>query len=169
MPNRIPTHNQRGSAYLLGSVRTPAALCGLWGFRPCYNRLPYHDVANTLLGQESILSVLGPLSKSHSGLVTFFKAIIDAQPWLLDPVVTEKKWDQAAYELDDLEGSGKKKLCFAVMWDDGVVRPIPPIRRALEYTKAALIAAGHEGESLAPRGTPSSNKTIANNGLILQQ
>lgn len=78
--------------------------------------------------------------------MTFVKTVLDGQPWLLDPVVTEKRWDQRAYELDDLEGVGKEKLCFAIMWDDGVVRPNPSIRRGLEYTKAALVAAGHQGE-----------------------
>jgi amidase len=36
------------------------------------------------------------------------------------------------------------KLKLAVIWDDGMVRPTPPILRALRETKAKLEAAGHE-------------------------
>ena len=37
------------------------------------------------------------------------------------------------------------RMCFAIMWDNGVVRPHPPVRRAMELTKKALEAAGHVG------------------------
>ena len=39
-------------------------------------------------------------------------------------------------------------MCFAVMWDNGVVRPHPPLVRAMEIAKRALEAAGHEGAYL---------------------
>lgn len=52
-------------------------------------------------------------------------------------------WSEEAYQLRDHGGKGAK-LCFAIMWDDGVVKPMPPYRRALGMTKKALLAAGHE-------------------------
>lgn len=52
-------------------------------------------------------------------------------------------WSEEAYQLRDHGGKGAK-LCFAIMWDDGVVKPMPPYKRALEMTKKALLAAGHE-------------------------
>lgn len=52
-------------------------------------------------------------------------------------------WCEDAYKLKDHGGEGAK-LCFAIMWDDGCVKPVPPYKRALEMTKKALLAAGHE-------------------------
>lgn len=51
-------------------------------------------------------------------------------------------WSEDAYALRDHGRGGK--LCFAIMWDDGVVRPLPPCMRAMRETKEALEKAGHE-------------------------
>lgn len=96
-----------------------------------------------MYGQDSIPSVLGPLSNSMSGIKAFMKAVISRQPWLKDPLAVRKKWDEDAYALAE-HGSGEK-LCFAIMWNDGVVIPHPPITRALQTAKEALLAAGHTG------------------------
>jgi amidase len=77
------------------------------------------------------------------------KAVTNAKPWLKDPLAVRKKWDEDEYNLAD-HGSGKD-LCFAIMWDDGVVVPHPPVRRSLEITKAALEKAGHKGFSRLTR------------------
>jgi amidase len=71
------------------------------------------------------------------------QAVLGQKPWLKDPTVLRKSWDEDAYKLS--EHGGGKELCFAIMWDDGVVVPHPPIIRGLESTKKALIAAGHKG------------------------
>lgn len=78
------------------------------------------------------------------GVKTFTKAIIDAKPWLKDPQVVKKEWNQAEYDLVDHGGPGAK-LCFAILWDNLIVRPHPPLIRAMEITKKALEAAGHIG------------------------
>lgn len=97
-----------------------------------------------MLGQDSVPSVFGPLSNSMSGIKAFMQAVISQQPWLKDPLAVRKKWDDEAYALSE-HGRGKQ-LCFAIMWNDGLVVPHPPVIRALEMTKAALLAAGHKGE-----------------------
>ena len=82
---------------------------------------------------------------SIEGVRVFTKAILDSKPWDRDPLVVRKPWDESAYALRDHGGRGAR-LCFAIMWDNGVVRPFPPLKRAMEMTKAALEAAGHKGE-----------------------
>jgi amidase len=94
------------------------------------------------MGQESISSVLGPMSNSVSALKVFTKAVLDTKPWLKDPLVLRKPWCESAYQLED--HGGGKRLCFAIMRDNGVVKPHPPLQRAMSMTKDALEAAGHE-------------------------
>ncbi|GFZ51690.1 Acetamidase [Saitozyma sp. JCM 24511] len=114
-----------------GSVRIPAAYQGLYGLRPSYCR------------QEIVRSVLGPLTTSLDGLKLFVQSILAASPWEHDPWTPRMPWSHEAYSLRDHGGEGGK-LCFAIMWDDGVVKPVAPYTRALEETKKALLAAGHE-------------------------
>lgn len=130
------------------SVRIPSAFNGLYGLRPSYGRIPYGGAANSMEGQESILSVFGPLSNSLSGIEIFMKAVIAAKPWLKDPIALRKAWDDDGYALVD-HGRGKK-LCFGILWDDGQTIPHPPISRALEIVKAALTKAGHIGSLIDP-------------------
>lgn len=95
-------------------------------------------------GQDSIPSVLGPISISLSGVKAFTKAIVDLKPWTKDPLAVRKAWDEDGYKLKE-HGEGKD-LCFAILWDNGHVIPHPPIRRALEIAKAALEAKGIKGK-----------------------
>ncbi|TBU38041.1 general amidase [Dichomitus squalens] len=124
-----------------GSIRVPAHFCGLYGFKPSSHRLPTYGVVNSLDGQESVPTAFGPLSTSLSGITTLVRSIIEQEPWSYCPNTVPKPWQQDDYSLK-ARGEGKK-LCFGIMWDEGSVKPHPPIQRALEMTKRALEAAGH--------------------------
>ncbi|KAF9479766.1 amidase [Pholiota conissans] len=126
-----------------GSLRIPSAFCGLYTLRPSYSRLPYYGAANALIGQESITSVLGPMANSLSGLKTFTQAVLQAKPWNLDPLAIRKPWAEDEWELSEHGGVGQK-LCFAIMWDNGVVKPHPPLVRAMRMVKTALEEMGHQ-------------------------
>lgn len=130
-------------------------MCGLYGLRPSYERLPYANAVNAQEGQESISSVLGPMTNSLDAVKLFTKAVIDAKPWNRDPLAIRKPWNGREYELEE-HGHGIG-MCFAIMWDNDIVKPHPPLIRALEMTKAALEAAGHKG---------SVSLRLALNGLL---
>ena len=126
------------------SIRIPAAMNGIYGLRPSYHRIPYEGSANSLEGQDSLPSVLGPLSTDIGGIKLFMQAVIGQKPWLKDPLSLRKHWDRDEYQL--VEHGGGQKLTFGILWNDGLVVPHPPIIRALEMTRDALIAAGHDGK-----------------------
>ncbi|KAJ7096961.1 general amidase [Mycena epipterygia] len=130
-----------------GSVRIPSAFCGPYTLRPSYGRLPNFGITSSVPGQESIASVLGPMSNSLSGIKIFTKAILDAKPWLKDPLVLRKGWSESEYQLERHGGGGQ--LCFAMMWDndgghtgrqqlEGVEPLIKTMTPAIEAQKNAL-------------------------------
>jgi len=114
----------------------------LYGLRPSYNRIPYQGARNSMEGQESIPSVLGPISTSMSGIKIFFKAVLDAAPWNLDPMALRLPWNQTMYSL--AEHNNGRELVFGFLWHDEYIQPHPPVSRALRQVKAALVAAGHK-------------------------
>lgn len=118
-------------------------------------------------GQDSIPSVLGPISISLSGVKAFTKAIVDLKPWTKDPLAVRKAWDEEGYKLKE-HGEGKD-LCFAILWDNGHVIPHPPIRRALEIAKAALEAKGIKGkQSVLPYIARFSSLTALNSDRLAE-
>ena len=112
-----------------GSIRSPAANNGLYGLRPSSYRIPVEGWSTTMGGQEQVIAVLGPLSTSLDGVKMFMRTVIGAKPWLTEPSLVPIPWrDQESW----LRASpGGKKLKIAVMWDDRIVRPHPPVLRAL--------------------------------------
>ncbi len=113
-----------------GSIRSPAANNGLYGFRPTSYRLPCGGFTATMMGEEHIVPVVGPLSTSLQGCKIFLKTLIDQKPWLHEPSLLPFLWrDDTSYLTTS---DGKKRLKIGVLWDDGVVKPHPPITRALK-------------------------------------
>ena len=122
-----------------GSIRIPAAFNGLYGIRPSVGRMPYEGMANSMDGQNSVLSVVGPLSHSAGGLRLVMKSILSQKPWLHDPLCLEIPWR------DDEESRIKMgQLAFGVLKHDGTMTPHPPIQRALEVVIATVKRLGHK-------------------------
>ncbi|KAF7514108.1 hypothetical protein GJ744_004433 [Endocarpon pusillum] len=120
-----------------GSIRSPAANNGVYGLRPTSGRLPASGFAATMMGQEHVLPVMGPLSTTLEGCKLFMRTIIDQKPWLKEPSLVPVPWqmnDQARFGAKN----GKKKLSVGVLWNDGVVKPHPPITRALKEVVETL-------------------------------
>ncbi|KAL8730858.1 MAG: hypothetical protein Q9166_003785 [cf. Caloplaca sp. 2 TL-2023] len=118
-----------------GSVRSPSANCGLYGLRPSSYRVPVEGWTATTLAEEQIVGVIGPLSTSLEGVKLFMKTVLSAKPWLEEPSCLPMPWRDHATHLPTSNG---KKLRVAVLWSDEVVKPHPPIIRALNEVVAKL-------------------------------
>lgn len=118
-----------------GSIRIPATFQNLYALKPSFGRLPTYGARSGLPGLESVNSINGPLSATLEGIETYCKAIIGHEPWNYDPKVIAMPWKDV--ELPE-------KLNFAVVEDDGYVRPTPPIRRGMKTVINAIKEAGHD-------------------------
>ncbi|RDW67157.1 uncharacterized protein DSM5745_09023 [Aspergillus mulundensis] len=117
-----------------GSIRCPAAFCNAYGFRPTIHRNPCRGSKVPAPGQESILGVNGPLaSQCIEDLDLFQRALLDQEPWDEDTSLVPLPWKQV---------SPTEDITVAIMWDDGCVRPHPPIIRALKHAQERLRAVG---------------------------
>ncbi|PVI01725.1 amidase [Periconia macrospinosa] len=125
-----------------GSIRIPSAFNGLYGIRPSTGRLPYQGMANSMDGQNSILSVVGPLSTSAAGLRLAVESLLSFSPWLVDPLVIEKPFSTPTYT--SARTNSHHPLTFAVMETDGIVNPVAPIRRGVRAVVSALEKQGHK-------------------------
>lgn len=121
-----------------GSIRSPAANNGVWGFRPSSYRIPLKGSTAPMDGYEQIVPVLGPLSTSFGGLHLFMKTLLDQKPWLTEPSLLPLPWNYPPTNSLLTKPNGALKLKIGVMWHDGVVKPHPPITRALREVVSSL-------------------------------
>ncbi|KAF2675444.1 amidase [Microthyrium microscopicum] len=105
-----------------GSVRIPAAACGLYGFKPTAFRIPTIGWSSTLPGADTLLTTLGPLCKDLDGIELFMQPSLI--PMLWTPV--------------EISASAEMPLRIGIMWHDEVVLPHPPINRALKNIVSRL-------------------------------
>ncbi|TGO64820.1 hypothetical protein BCON_0005g00160 [Botryotinia convoluta] len=108
---------------IAGSIRSPAVQCGLYGLRPTTFRLPLVGLAAPSMGCDTIAGTIGPLGRSLEGIELFMKVVLHSKPWASDPSLHQKPWITGQTSTD--------RLTIGVMWDDGIVKPSPPVTRAL--------------------------------------
>lgn len=126
-----------------GSVRGPAGCNGIYGFKPTATKLGVAGMKATMGGNEGIKATYGPLAADRESLELFMQVVLDAQPWRVDTSLDVQPW--RPFTLDS-------PLKVAVMWSDGVVKPHPPIRRALQEVADACTAAGITVVDWRPKG-----------------
>ncbi|GME69599.1 unnamed protein product [[Candida] boidinii] len=121
-----------------GSIRAPAAFAGCWGLRPSTRRISCLGGVSSGKGQETVVAVAGPLSRSIDDIELFMKSYInEGKPWDFDPWCIPITWrDVPVPKASDLK--------IAIMYDDGIVKPHAPITRGLKHVAEKLAAAGVE-------------------------
>ncbi|KAJ5472218.1 Amidasefungi [Penicillium desertorum] len=120
-----------------GSIRVPSNLQGLYSICPTTGRVPWDC---SFLHQHYLIPpVAGPMATSLATTEYFMETLLASSPWNVDPNVVPIPWRK------ELAGPpANRKLKLGVVFDDGVVKPQPPVARAMRETVDALRAAGHE-------------------------
>lgn len=72
-------------------------------------------------GNESVNMGIGPMARTVPSLELWMRAQLDNTPWEFDPTCIPMPWK--GEEAKRFSG----KLNIGVLWDDGVVRPTPPV------------------------------------------
>ncbi|KAL8808788.1 MAG: hypothetical protein Q9223_005986 [Gallowayella weberi] len=112
----------------------------------------------TDIGQNTYASSVGVMGTSIEALKLVMTSILSTKPWKDDPNVVKMPWD---YEIEASTlarahpgGSAKEglELKFGILWTDGVVRPQPPVRRAMRLVHTILQDFGHKaGQPISRR------------------
>jgi amidase len=111
-------------------------------------------------GQNSVLSVVGPLATSADALKLLTQALLMTKPWLHDPQVHEMPWrTDAELAISDPVRRFSKPLTFGVIRNDGCCTPTPPVARAIETVVKTLEKLGHQVIDWKP--TPNHNQVTS--------
>ena len=115
-----------------GSLRVPAAFCGITSIRPTAGRTPDHCAHGLPIGQTGIVSQVGPMARHVEDLVLGLSVLDRTR----DPFVVPGP------ELGDPNAVELSRLRFATFTDDGEFPIAPAAKRAVAEATQMLIAAG---------------------------
>lgn len=137
-----------------GSIRGPAAFGGCFGLRPTTNRFSKAGGISSGAGQESVPAVEGPLTRSVDDIDYIMDVYINqGKPWVTDATTYPLQWRK-------VEKPTPLSLTVAIMYDDGIVKPTPPIARGLKEVTDKLTAAGVKVVEFKPIKTQLARETV---------
>jgi fatty acid amide hydrolase len=118
-----------------GSIRVPAAFCGICGIKPTLDRLPMRGYHAVLTGQEAVRGQCGPLARTVGDLALFFRALDPHRMSELDGRVPPLPWE-------DPGSVAVRGMRAGLYVNDGVLRASRAIGRATERAAEALRSHG---------------------------
>ncbi|XP_078264061.1 vitamin D3 hydroxylase-associated protein-like [Rhinoraja longicauda] len=142
-----------------GSIRFPAAFCGICGFKPTASRLSKKGLTVNTSGQKTVESSVGPLARDVDSLAYCMKALLCDEMFELDPHVPPMPFDDMIY-------TAIKPMKIGYFESDGYWIPSPSMKRAVLETKQLLTDAGHTLISFTPPKTFYAMNEIIFQGLL---
>lgn len=118
-----------------GSIRFPAAFCGVVGFKPTLDRWSNRGIASGIAGQEFVRAQVGPMGRSVADVQMLMAAL---------PAAAQSPFDRRVPPLPIQPTPAVAGLRIGLYDDDGFVRPAPAMRRAVREAGARLTAMGAE-------------------------
>ena len=122
-----------------GSVRMPAAFCGVFGMKPSFGRIPYHPMPN-----NGLISHVGPIARTVGDGALMLAAIAgpdDRDPWSLEAAPQDYLG-----KLD--EGIAGLKIAYSP--DLGFLRVDPEVRDCVALSVRAFEDMGCTVEEVNP-------------------
>lgn len=126
-----------------GSVRIPAAFCGVCGLKPTGNRISGVGVSGLFKGQTGVAYSPGVLARDVSGCELLMKALCSQQMFDVDAGVIPITWRDEA-------SSSKRKLRIGYFQTVDFFHATPAVQRSVQEARDALRRAGHEVVEFAP-------------------
>lgn len=121
---------------IAGSIRIPALCCGVYGFKPTADRVPFaKQVSGAMEGLPGLIPSAGPLAQNLADVELFLSTILSAPTENYDSTAIPASWRQVQLP---------KRLRIGVLQEEPSFPLQPPVRRAIRNAVTALSAAGHE-------------------------
>ena len=153
--NRVPGGSSGGEAALVamkcvplavgsdvaGSIRIPAAFCGVIGFKPSSTRLSLKGSMrprkNNKQGSTVIIpSVAGPIARSVEDCALFMKAVWNENTFCNDTTIAPLPFNEEKYRMN-------KPMRIGYFFTDEWFEPCTAVKRGLLETIEGLKKAGH--------------------------
>lgn len=125
-----------------GSIRNPAAWCGICGLKPTAGRWSMAGIAGGQPGQEAVRAQSGPMARTVDDLILLAQALSPEAQHLADPTTSP-------LPLPDPVGVDVRGLVVGV-YEEDVLAASASVRRAVQEAARALEAAGARVVPYAP-------------------
>ena len=125
-----------------GSIRIPAMCNGVVGFKPSVGRVPYAGQESGQLpqaGKVGLEASAGPIARELDDVGFFMEVIEMGKAWEVDTAIVPGRWWN-----DTGEPKAAETLKIGVLWEDGIVKPLPPVKRAMHEVVEKLKSHGVE-------------------------